>query len=297
MGVYVMTDNQLPPLPDVSYVSGDASYGYDAEDMHNYARAALAQRQGDLVAHKSAAANSVVSHEYWLTQSEQEKADWPIPLYTAATAPAPVAPDDVLEALDLSPGTFRTEGGAINTGKLRAAILHPYDYLPPDHWMQARFSEPGGRSVTTAPTEAEQVCMQAYQVVGSMLSDLGQFNTERATKILDNLSQHRMVHEDVLPWPSFDKPVATTQMCLYEHADGHHLVTYPGAAILLGDPQWVRVGPVVVQGVETLTDVQIAAGVVENMCGLGSGEFPDVAFSKGARWAATLIASAKKDQT
>jgi hypothetical protein len=61
--------------------------------------------------------------------------------------PATAGPpsDDALEALDLSPETFRTEGGTINRGKLRAAILHPYNYLPPDHWMQARFSKPGGR--------------------------------------------------------------------------------------------------------------------------------------------------------
>ena len=50
---------------------------------------------------------------------------------------------------------------------------------------------------------AEQVCYEAYQVVGSMLDDMGQFNTERARKVLDNLSQAKKVHEDVLPWPSF----------------------------------------------------------------------------------------------
>lgn len=53
---------------------------------------------------------------------------------------------------------------------------------------------------------AEQVCAQAYQVVGSLLSDLDQFGTELADKILDNLSEARIVHDDVLPWPSFAKP-------------------------------------------------------------------------------------------
>ena len=47
------------------------------------------------------------------------------------------------------------------------------------------------------------VCAQAYQVVGSLLSDLGQFDSEHATKILDNLSAGAVVHDDVLPWPSF----------------------------------------------------------------------------------------------
>lgn len=44
--------------------------------------------------------------------------------------------DDVLEALDLSPEQFRTEGGAINRTKLRAAILRPDEYLPKGHWLR-----------------------------------------------------------------------------------------------------------------------------------------------------------------
>ena len=36
-----------------------------------------------------------------------------------------------------------------------------------------------------------------------MLDDMGQFNTEQARKVLDNLSQAKKVHDDVLPWPSF----------------------------------------------------------------------------------------------
>lgn len=51
--------------------------------------------------------------------------------------------------------------------------------------------------------EAATVCGEAYQVVGSLLSDLGVFDTPEAEKILDNLSEHRLVHNDVLPWPSF----------------------------------------------------------------------------------------------
>lgn len=53
------------------------------------------------------------------------------------------------------------------------------------------------------PREAEQVCAEAYQVVGSLLSDLGKFDTPEAEKILDNLSQAKLVHKDVLPWPSY----------------------------------------------------------------------------------------------
>lgn len=48
--------------------------------------------------------------------------------------------------------------------------------------------------------EAAEVCGEAYQVVGALLDALGIFDTPEGEKILDNLSQHRMVHRDVLPW-------------------------------------------------------------------------------------------------
>lgn len=45
------------------------------------------------------------------------------------------AGDDVLRALDLSPEQYRTEGGEVNRGKLRATLLHPEEYLPDGHWL------------------------------------------------------------------------------------------------------------------------------------------------------------------
>lgn len=64
---------------------------------------------------------------------------------------------------------------------------------------------------SSTPSEAEMVCFEAYQVVGSLLSDLGMVNTEKAKKILDNLGSCRRVHSDVLPWPAFDyKPQRLT---------------------------------------------------------------------------------------
>lgn len=55
----------------------------------------------------------------------------------------------------------------------------------------------------TRLAEVEQVCTEAYQVVGSLLTDVGEFDSERGTKILDNLSEAKMVHADILPWPRF----------------------------------------------------------------------------------------------
>jgi hypothetical protein len=59
------------------------------------------------------------------------------------------------------------------------------------------------RRQSRPPREAELVCYEAYQVVGSLLSDLGVFDTDEAERILDNLCQARLVHQNVLPWPSF----------------------------------------------------------------------------------------------
>lgn len=55
--------------------------------------------------------------------------------------------------------------------------------------------------------EKEKICAQAYQVVGSLLNDLGVVNTPEAEKILDNLSQSCVVHDDVLPWESITPPI------------------------------------------------------------------------------------------
>jgi hypothetical protein len=56
-----------------------------------------------------------------------------------------------------------------------------------------------------AVEQVEQVCGEAYQVAGVLLSDTGQFDTDHGNKILDNLSQMRMVHDDVLPWESVEQ--------------------------------------------------------------------------------------------
>lgn len=45
--------------------------------------------------------------------------------------------DEVFVALELDPEQFRTEGGAIKIGRLRAAIRYPNEYLPAGHWLRA----------------------------------------------------------------------------------------------------------------------------------------------------------------
>lgn len=54
--------------------------------------------------------------------------------------------------------------------------------------------------------DALAVLGEAYIAVGSMLSDLGQLESDKGQKLMDNMAKASMGHEDVLPWPSFVKP-------------------------------------------------------------------------------------------
>lgn len=70
---------------------------------------------------------------------------------------APGPADEVLQALDLDPERYRTEGGAINRNKLRATIKHPQDYLPADHWLNAT-ADPVARQTATPQLPVEVLC-------------------------------------------------------------------------------------------------------------------------------------------
>lgn len=53
------------------------------------------------------------------------------------------------------------------------------------------------------------VCAEAYQVVGAMAEALGVFDSTEVQKVMDNLSQQKLVHADVLPFavPGGNSPV------------------------------------------------------------------------------------------
>jgi hypothetical protein len=81
----------------------------------------------------------------------------------------------------------------------------------PDSIRKAMNNDTDGVETDDGPSndvdELRTICSEAYQVVGSLLSDLGKFETPEAEKILDNLSQQRLVHKDVLPWESYERGV------------------------------------------------------------------------------------------
>lgn len=69
-----------------------------------------------------------------------------------------------------------------------------------------RFAALASAAMHAKLDELALLCAEAYQVVGSLLYDVGAFDDDHAQKILDNLSQARRVHTDVLPWPTFTNP-------------------------------------------------------------------------------------------
>ena len=48
--------------------------------------------------------------------------------------------------------------------------------------------------------EAEIVCAQCYQVIGYLADQLGVFDHPAVIKALDNASQAKLIHDDVLPF-------------------------------------------------------------------------------------------------
>jgi hypothetical protein len=76
--------------------------------------------------------------------------------------------------------------------------------------------------------ELKTVCAESYQVVGSLLSDLGLFETDEAERVLDNLAAAKPVHGNVLPWPSFESRFQWIAVADRKPDDGVEVLTYPG---------------------------------------------------------------------
>lgn len=72
-----------------------------------------------------------------------------------------------------------------------------------DDTLYVRADLVNGNSPVT-PDGLSTVCAEAYQVVGVMADALGVFGDAAVQKVLDNLSQQKLVHRDVLP---FSRPV------------------------------------------------------------------------------------------
>lgn len=54
--------------------------------------------------------------------------------------------------------------------------------------------------------DAPMVCAELYQVIGCLAYHYGIMEHPDVQKALDNASQHKLVHADLLPWPKQDLP-------------------------------------------------------------------------------------------
>ncbi|EFE9077830.1 DUF551 domain-containing protein [Escherichia coli] len=77
----------------------------------------------------------------------------------------------------------------------REAMLHGAEPVS----QTCKLNELPGNS-PVIPDGLSTVCAEAYQVVGVMADALGVFGDAAVQKVLDNLSQQKLVHRDVLPF-------------------------------------------------------------------------------------------------
>lgn len=69
-----------------------------------------------------------------------------------------------------------------------------------DQSIRKRTPKDGPIPREPAPDEAKLVCYETYAALGAFLMDLAEKGHPQAEKLLDNLSEARLVHADVLPF-------------------------------------------------------------------------------------------------
>lgn len=89
-----------------------------------------------------------------------------------------------------------------------------------------------GKDCNAAVNEIEKlqrICAEAYQVVGILADDAGRFHEDAVERVLDNLSEQALIHDNVLPFPSgetvnqppFDVNMAMNLASILRNAEGH----------------------------------------------------------------------------
>lgn len=89
-----------------------------------------------------------------------------------------------------------------------------------------------GNSPVT-PDGLSTVCAEAYQVVGVMADALGVFGDAAVQKVLDNLSQQKLVHRDVLPFSLPVTPDGWISCSEQMPDDGQHVIILCDGAFVL----------------------------------------------------------------
>ncbi|MEG6183283.1 hypothetical protein UXP39_12570 [Enterobacter sichuanensis] len=158
----------------------------------NNARIALASLEAEPVAwaHRLINKRNGVVHPWVYGSAEACPSEGDIfnievmPLYTVP--PAPVSVPAAMEMDDDFDSAFE-HGKAVGWNAYRAAMLQSFG-------NSEQLNSPA------IPDGLLTVCADAYQVVGVMADALGIFDDEAVQKVMDNLSQQKLIHSDVLPF-------------------------------------------------------------------------------------------------
>ncbi len=102
---------------------------------------------------------------------------------------------------------------------------------PKDGEPRLHIKEPGNSPVT--PDGLSTVCAEAYQVVGVMADALGVFGDAAVQKVLDNLSQQKLIHRDVLPFSLPVTPDSWISCSERMPDDGQHVIILCDGAFVL----------------------------------------------------------------
>ena len=180
------------------FIKNPLDNGLTRGEQMELARIALASLEADPVAY-------IFKHPagklFWaLTdESNKEQADV-IPVYAAP--PVPVVPEEKpmpnplkMYAVDAVAAIAEVRGW----NACRAAMLQGKSEQPQNAQQNIPENFPDGNS-PVIPDGLSTVCAEAYQVVGVMADALGVFGDAAVQKVLDNLSQQKLVHRDVLPF-------------------------------------------------------------------------------------------------
>ena len=143
--------------------------------------------------------------------SEQELKDYGVDIDALNAFKFLTGPETVLALLDerernqqyIKRRDQENEDIALTVGRLRVeleAAKKRIAELEAEPVSQTyKLNELSGNS-PVIPDGLSTVCAEAYQVVGVMADALGVFGDAAVQKVLDNLSQQKLVHRDVLPF-------------------------------------------------------------------------------------------------
>ncbi|EID7094355.1 DUF551 domain-containing protein [Escherichia coli] len=174
-----------------------------AEEAEELARIALVSLEA-----KPIGAFHIAEQKVDGTSDYLKDGEWPIDngiIEVYAAPPVPVVPEEKpmpnplsMYAVDAVAAIAEVRGW----NACRAAMLQAGNFRENKDSSTNNFRETSETSTNSPviPDALSTVCAEAYQVVGVMADALGVFGDAAVQKVLDNLSQQKLVHRDVLPF-------------------------------------------------------------------------------------------------